>query len=223
MELETTHFIWLNPPLPTWAKDNIASFRRHNGDCLILHETPKLLLPRYRDLYEMAKDLRTKSDLLRFSILETMGGVYFDCDWFHYSPMPLQDMNGKIAYYEAVKGIPCIAALASAPGAPGWQTVAKHLRKFTNALPCICTRAFQDAVRERPEYFCQLNGRFGTGPKKDFYLYCKAHNLTPHEHNIPDVPTDLVAVHFSMNGERQVDLTVKEKNIDIFMDWAESE
>lgn len=81
--MKNIHFIWLDSPLPDWAKWNIAEFSRLNPDRDVkLHITSDGLLDEYRPIYETLEIPSQKSDLLRYSIMERQGGWYFDTDFW---------------------------------------------------------------------------------------------------------------------------------------------
>lgn len=74
------HFIWFGAPMPAWARDNIAEFRRLNpGYALTIHGG-EVLLGEYAATYRATEDICTRADILALSALQREGGWYFDVD-----------------------------------------------------------------------------------------------------------------------------------------------
>jgi len=78
------HFVWIDNPMPDWAKRNIAEFERY-GDVTVHDES--VLLNKYKDVYALLQGTAQRSDLLRYSALQRYGGWYFDTDFFPLRPV----------------------------------------------------------------------------------------------------------------------------------------
>ena len=89
------HFIWVGGELPDWAITNIDEFRRLNPNYEIRIHGEEVLLDRYRDVYGQLDEVCAKSDLLRYSVLRSEGGWYFDADFYPFRP--LADMERAFA------------------------------------------------------------------------------------------------------------------------------
>jgi hypothetical protein len=75
------HLIWLGPDTKRLAKNAVKHWERMgSGQNVALHIDDSLLLPEFRAAWELCTNFSMKSDLLRWSILLTQGGWYFDCD-----------------------------------------------------------------------------------------------------------------------------------------------
>jgi len=76
------HLIWFGKIPSVLAVDAVEHWQRMgNGRKVILHNDDSLLLPSWRGIWERhAKTPHMQSDLLRWSLLLTQGGWYFDCD-----------------------------------------------------------------------------------------------------------------------------------------------
>jgi hypothetical protein len=81
------HFVWIGSELPTWAVGNIHQFTRLNPNYEIRIHGEEVLLPELADAYELAMDLSSKADLLRYSALSLYGGWYFDVDFWPLRPL----------------------------------------------------------------------------------------------------------------------------------------
>lgn len=81
------HFIWFGLLMPLWVKRNIARWQTLNPDWQVRVHGTEVLASVYTELYDRIDDLCSKSDLLRLSILRTLGGWYFDCDFVPLKPL----------------------------------------------------------------------------------------------------------------------------------------
>lgn len=82
------HFIWLGSPLPKFAQRNIDEWRSLNPDFhIMVHTNDSGLNPSIRAAYDATPYWESKSDLLRYSLLHTYGGWYFDCDFWPLRPL----------------------------------------------------------------------------------------------------------------------------------------
>ena len=75
------HLIWLGDDASDLAPRAVEHWRQMGGGReIILHRDDSLLLPEWRDAWKLATNASMQSDLLRWSLLLTSGGWYFDCD-----------------------------------------------------------------------------------------------------------------------------------------------
>lgn len=82
----TLNFVWLGT-IPRWVVHNIGKWKSLNPDFRInLHGT-ECLRPEYREHFERAVGMESKSDLVRLSALRKSGGWYFDCDFVPLRPI----------------------------------------------------------------------------------------------------------------------------------------
>ena len=82
MLVRTVHLIWLGDDSSGVAAGAVAHWQRMgNGRRVVLHTGDDALLNDWRPVWEKhAKTAAMQSDLLRWSLLLTIGGWYFDCD-----------------------------------------------------------------------------------------------------------------------------------------------
>jgi len=78
------HFIWLYEDPPDWVNQNIAQFRKHHPHwtTVLWRNTPADFPGDLQNLMRELPFLSSKSDILRYWLLEKYGGIYFDCDNF---------------------------------------------------------------------------------------------------------------------------------------------
>ena len=82
------HLIWLDAPMPDWARACGERWRILNPGWVVLwHHDDSLLAPRYRPYWAQARWPSVKADLLRLSILNRQGGVYVDTDTMPLVPL----------------------------------------------------------------------------------------------------------------------------------------
>lgn len=81
------HFVWVGPPIPAWALRNIEEFRRLNPDHEIILHGMEALNPAYSEIVKNCKDPCEVADLIRYSVLESSGGWYFDVDYWPFRPV----------------------------------------------------------------------------------------------------------------------------------------
>jgi hypothetical protein len=76
------HLIWLGEDGDKVAAKAVAHWKeRGNGREVVLHTDDRCLLDAWRSVWDKhAKTFAMQSDLLRWSLLLTVGGWYFDCD-----------------------------------------------------------------------------------------------------------------------------------------------
>lgn len=74
------HLIWLGEP-STVATDAVTHWHKQgNGRNVVVYNDGSLLLPELQPIWDEYTSPVMRSDLLRWSILLTQGGWYFDCD-----------------------------------------------------------------------------------------------------------------------------------------------
>jgi len=82
------HFVWLGPArMPDWARTNIARFAELNPERTVIVHDQSALLSEYRDAWNRCRDVATRSDLVRYSVLQRHGGWYFDTDFVPIRPL----------------------------------------------------------------------------------------------------------------------------------------
>lgn len=76
------HWIWLYEPLPEWAVQNIAQFQKlHPGwTTIVWHQPPREFPKGLRQLMDKLEFYASRSDILRYWLLNRFGGIYLDCD-----------------------------------------------------------------------------------------------------------------------------------------------
>ena len=79
---QVLHFLWFgSDPMPGWAKANLERFRELNPDFEVVVHGEEVLLEKYREVYDRIDARSSRSDLLRYSILQRFGGWYWDLDF----------------------------------------------------------------------------------------------------------------------------------------------
>ena len=200
------NFVWLDSPLPDWARRNIESFAKHNDDYEIrVHFDEELIAEKYKPLAAKSPRPVTRSDFVRYSILQAEGGVYFDTDIYHFRPLlDLADVGGRIACVNIIEGVPCICGMAAAPGAAGWRAIDEYLFEHQplRLIYSESTTAIIAAARAAPENYCPLPGEWTIGRREDFYLYAKIHELPVGDIEARDAaePGGLTGVHLGAGG-----------------------
>jgi hypothetical protein len=75
------HLIWLGEDSSGIATTAVEHWQKmSSGREVILHRDAAALLPEWQGVWPLAKNASMQSDLLRWSLLLTQGGWYFDCD-----------------------------------------------------------------------------------------------------------------------------------------------
>ncbi len=74
------HWIWLNGQLPDWASSNIERFQNLHTDWEIKIWNSFETTESYNKIINSLKWYSSRSDILRYLILQEYGGVYFDVD-----------------------------------------------------------------------------------------------------------------------------------------------
>ena len=132
------HFIWIGgAPLPDWCAWNIDEFRRLNPDHAIKIHDESSLPDEWRETYDRAPWMCTKSDVLRYAIMYRFGGWYFDTDYLPFRPVAdaerAFDLDGSKVFacrvYEDDRPSSHNGAvLAAAPGNPAFLRMLDHCR-----------------------------------------------------------------------------------------------
>jgi len=85
-------FVWIGPPMPDWARDNIRLFQDMNPEFICRVHGEGALLPFLRPAYKSIEAeadhvWSRRSDVLRISVLLQYGGWYFDTDFLPIRPL----------------------------------------------------------------------------------------------------------------------------------------
>lgn len=126
------HFVWLDSPLPEWAERNIAEFRRLNPEHEIRVHGADAICDEFRRHATPGEHPSTRSDLIRYGILERDGGWYFDVDYWPVRPVAdierAYGLDGS-QLFAAWMNNPRInnGVLGCGPGLPLWRTMAKWI------------------------------------------------------------------------------------------------
>ena len=159
------HLIWLGDDTAGLAARAVEHWRQMGGEReIILHLDDSALLPEWRDAWKLATNPSMQSDLLRWSLLLTSGGWYFDCDI--RSRLTLDEieadcqLDGKkcfVTLFGSPFSPPVSDILACSPDWPGRAAVIDYVRSqhapnrihhWTFAGEMIGT-----ILREHPEWF----------------------------------------------------------------------
>jgi len=81
------HCVWIGPPMPEWARRNVQRYRDLNPGWELRIHDESALLPNLRTRYDAIDDPSAKSDLIRYSALAGVGGVYLDTDFMLLRPL----------------------------------------------------------------------------------------------------------------------------------------
>jgi hypothetical protein len=75
------HLVWLGEDPTGIAAAAVEHWQKMgSGREVVLHRDARALLPEWQDVWQLARNASMQSDLLRWSLLLTQGGWYFDCD-----------------------------------------------------------------------------------------------------------------------------------------------
>lgn len=86
------HQIWLGSPVPERYKEWMNSWRIHHPEWLYVlwtDETVSYLKLHNQELYNKARNYGQKSDILRYELLYTFGGLYVDIDFRCLKPFDI--------------------------------------------------------------------------------------------------------------------------------------
>lgn len=84
------HFVWLGPPIPKWAMDNVDRFAKLNPDFIVRVHDEGRLLPALRPIYNAIQGEHLwsrRSDIVRVCALLRYGGWYSDIDMLFIRPL----------------------------------------------------------------------------------------------------------------------------------------
>jgi hypothetical protein len=172
------HFVWIGGPMPSWAARNIEQFRQLNPEHQVVLNGAADVLPAYAGRYAESTDLTTKSDLIRYSVLERDGGWYFDVDFWPFRPVADMErafrLDGSKLFCIEVRAKGTAAwlgngVLACAPGHPVWQTIRERIvaTAYTSRFiygPCL----FSGMATEDPSPFVLGGIPWFCGPQRDW-------------------------------------------------------
>ncbi len=129
------HLIWLGEDPAGIATEAVAHWKIQGSDReVVLHRDGAALLPQWRDAWELTHNASMQSDLLRWSLLLTRGGWYFDCDV--RSRLPLDQIEGEcpvdeshcfITLFGSHHSTPASDILACGPEWPGRSAVIDYV------------------------------------------------------------------------------------------------
>jgi hypothetical protein len=130
------HLIWFGEDaagLATAAEQHWLAMGA--GREVILHRDASALLPEWQDAWELAANHSMQSDLLRWSLLLTQGGWYFDCDVRSRLPLDrieaecqLDDKRCFVTLFGSRYSTPATDILACGPNWPGRAAVIDYVR-----------------------------------------------------------------------------------------------
>jgi len=160
------HFLWFGPnPMPAWAEANVERFRELNPEFEVAVHGEDVLLPKYSEVYERIEAPASRSDLLRYSVLQRFGGWYFDLDFYPFRPVAdivrAYELYGDTMFVarqanqkNAALGY-AATPIATAADWPGWEAVDRII--FSRTAPYRRTAfgpdLIQELVRARPRLF----------------------------------------------------------------------
>jgi len=159
------HLIWLGDDPSGLAARAVEHWRQMGGAReIILHRDDSLLLPQWQEAWKLATNPSMQSDLLRWSLLLTSGGWYFDCDVRTRLTLDeieadcqLDDKKCFVTLFGSPFSPPASDILACGPDWPGRAAVTDYVRSqrapsrihhWTFAGEMIGT-----LLREHPEWF----------------------------------------------------------------------
>ncbi len=136
MSFSKIHLIWLGDDPAEMGKTAEEHWRKMAPDReVILHRDTSALLPEWQDAWKLTTNLSMESDLLRWSLLLTQGGWYFDCDI--RSRLPLDQIEAEckvdesrcfVTLFGSYYSTPASDILACNPTWPGRQAIIDFVR-----------------------------------------------------------------------------------------------
>jgi hypothetical protein len=181
------HFVWIGGEFPSWVLNNIESVAILHTDWTIRVHGEDALDSRYSSIYDRAKDVQTRSDLIRYSVLEAIGGVYLDTDVYGVKRLPDFDPGERLA-------IPGIASpqfntiLACEAGCSIFSAAIEEMGQLDPASPMIGMTGLYREWQKNPASFDLLGlARWTAGTEADQYQYAriqeglKPYNLPPEQ------------------------------------------
>jgi hypothetical protein len=150
--------------MPDWARRNIDMFRRLNPDHDIIVHDESALMDCYTQAYQEIEEPCSRSDLVRYSILERHGGWYFDTDYLPCRPVAdaqrAWNLDGRKLFCTeawADKSNPGWIAngtLACGLGCQAWHAVRKEVLSAPDrSRMAFGPVALRRAVERHPELF----------------------------------------------------------------------
>ena len=160
------HFIWTGPePMPAWAEANLERFRELNPEFEVAVHGEGALLPKYESVYEQLRCASSRSDLLRYSVLQRHGGWYFDLDFYPMRPLAdvvrAYELSGDTMFVSRQAGqknpklVYANAPLAAEADWLGWELIDEIVlsRKPPYGRTAFGPELIVQAVRKRPRLF----------------------------------------------------------------------
>jgi hypothetical protein len=189
------HFVWLGE-LPAWAQVNIDAAAALNPDWTVHVHGEGSLAAEYAAAYHRARDVQTRADYIRYSVLHEQGGLYMDADCRSVKPLPELDVGGRL-------GVPGIeypqfnTVLACEPGCEALAAIPEAIEQLDSATPMIGTRGLYRAWQANPSAFAMLGlARWTAGAEADQYQYARIQEgLDPH-----NLPPEQVIIHAWRGG-----------------------
>ena len=159
------HLIWLGEDAAGLATAAERHWLAMGAGCeVILHRDDSALLPEWRDAWALAANPSMQSDLLRWSLLLTVGGWYFDCDV--RSRLPLDRIEAEcqldnkrcfITLFGSRYSTPATDILACRPDWPGRAAVIDYIRSRNDRARIhnwtFAGEMLAPIYREHPEWF----------------------------------------------------------------------
>lgn len=133
----TFHRIWLDEPIPEQFEAFWDGFKQfHPGWRFVTWQSssPEALpFMRCRDVFDQAKTWAGKSDVLRYEVLNELGGVYVDTDVECLRPFD-ELVQVPFAGWEDHNMI-CPTVMGSPPGHPAIETLIEQLPRWAAKRP----------------------------------------------------------------------------------------
>jgi hypothetical protein len=162
MTHDTIHLIWLGDS--TQMSDAVQHWQQFGGGRKVeLHTDDSRLLPQWREVWKLATTPLLQSDLLRWSILLTQGGWYFDCDVRTRLPLDTVEKECKIAakqcfvtFFSPAVAFPKCDVLACTPAWPGKQQMIDFVASTVAVSdPLVFASSMLHPILDRHrEWFC---------------------------------------------------------------------
>jgi len=151
--------------MPAWAEANLERFRELNPEFEVAVHGEGALLPKYEPIYRQLECASSRSDLLRYSVLQQHGGWYFDLDFYPMRPLAdavrAYELSGDTMFVSRQAGqknpalVYANAPLAAETDWAGWELIDEII---LSGKPPYGRTAFgpeliRQAVRKRPRLF----------------------------------------------------------------------
>lgn len=122
---KTIHFgyFWEEPP--AWAEANVAEFRAMNPDCTVQFWRAVPADFPYLEQLEWAPTYRFKSDLVRYWMLQTLGGLWVDVDCRPCKPFDgaIWNRDCFVVSFNSKSNTADNWFMGSEAGHPVWETI----------------------------------------------------------------------------------------------------